>query len=101
MHPASVALLEISGSESHSSEATKGGNGLLICNEPINQPPIEQMFFERQLHRSFLLSAADTMEAKLPSISVVMDVSNFVAGIELEAREEGSVMVNTYESGQG
>lgn len=67
----------------------------------INQPPIEQMFFERQLHRSFLLSAADTMEAKLPSISVVMDISNSVAGIELEACEKGSVTVNTYKSGQG
>lgn len=95
MHPVSVALLEISGSESHSSEATKEGSGLFTCNEPINQPLIKQMFFERQLHRSFLLSAADTMEAKLPSISVVMDVSNSVAGIELEACEEGSVMVNT------
>lgn len=91
MHPVSVALLEISGSESHSSEATKGGSGLFICNEPINQPPIEQMFFERQLQRSFLLSA----------FSVVMDVSNSVAGIELEACGEGSVTVNTYESGQG
>ena len=68
---------------------------MFICDEPINQPPIEQMFSERQLHRSFLLSAVHTMETKLPSISAVMDISNSIAGTELEACEEGSVTVNT------